>query len=97
MNQDTKQKALVVRGLSLFCLRHPANTDCYDRGGPSKPTCFESGCKGKHAASVHDLLGGADASISLVTEEGGECEDDMHVNVARAGEEDDYWQEPDDS
>jgi hypothetical protein len=46
---------------------------------------------------VHDLLGGADASISLVTEEGGECEDDMHVNVARAGEEDDYWQEPDDS
>jgi hypothetical protein len=31
-----------------------------------------------------------------VTEEGDEDEDE-HVNVARAGEEDDDWQEPDDS
>ncbi len=32
-----------------------------------------------------------------MTEEGDEREDDMHINVARAGEVDDGWQEPDDS
>ncbi len=86
----------MASGLCLFCLRHPANADCYDKGGPSKPACSEFGCKGKHAESVHDILGGVSASVSLLTNEGSEYEDDMYVNVARAGDEDGEWQDTDD-
>jgi hypothetical protein len=32
-----------------------------------------------------------------MTNEGDECEDDMCINVERAGEEDGEWQDPDDS
>jgi hypothetical protein len=47
---------------------------------------------------VHDLLGGVEASVSLVVEEDDDNnEADLYVNVARAGQDDDEWQEPDDS
>jgi hypothetical protein len=46
---------------------------------------------------VHDLLGGVEASVSLVIEEEDEDEADMCINVARARQEDDDRQEPDDS
>jgi hypothetical protein len=32
-----------------------------------------------------------------VTNEEGECEDEMYVNIERAGDEKDEWQDPDDS
>jgi hypothetical protein len=83
----------------MFCLRHPADAECFDRGGRTKPACVQPGCKGKHAAGVHELLGGVDASVNLVTEEGHKMEEDedLYVNIARIGHEEDDWQEPDDS
>jgi hypothetical protein len=44
-------------------------------------------CKGKHAAGVHQLLGGVDASVNLVAEEGREAEEDedLYVNIAKIG------------
>jgi hypothetical protein len=53
----------------MFCLWHPASAECFDQGGHSKPAYTQLGCKGKHAAGVHDLLGGVEASVSLVMEE----------------------------
>jgi hypothetical protein len=54
--------------------------------------------QGKHAAGVHDLLGGVQASVNLATEEDEEeDEGDLYVNVARVRQEEDDWQEPDDS
>jgi hypothetical protein len=47
----------------------------------------------KHAASMHDLLRGANTRVSLVMEEEDEDESDIYVNMARTGEEDDDWQE----
>jgi hypothetical protein len=63
------------------------------------PDCVQPGCKGKHAVGVHELLGGVDASVNLVAEEDHEEEEDedLYVNVARVGQEEDNWQEPDDS
>jgi hypothetical protein len=40
---------------------------------------------------------GASASISLVTDEGDGNDDDAYVNIARAGDEEGKWQDPDDS
>ncbi len=85
--------------LCMFCLKHSADAECFDRGGRTKPACVQPRCKGKHAAGVHELLGGVDASVNLITEEGHEIEEDedLYVNIARIGEEEDDWQEPDDS
>ncbi len=89
-----RRKALEASGLCMFCLRHPADVECFDLGGRTKPACVQPGCKGKH-----ELLGGVDASINLVAEEdhGMEEDEDLYVNVARVGQEEDDWQEPDDS
>jgi hypothetical protein len=84
-------------GLCLFCLRHPGSMQCYGRGGPSKPACPTPGCSGRPASSVHDAFMGASTSVSLVTDEGDEYDDDAYVNIARAGDEEDKWQDPDDS
>ncbi len=84
--------------LCMFCLRHPANAECFDQGGRSKPACVQLGGKGNHAASVHELLGEADASVNLAAEEDDEEDDgDLYVNVARISQEEDDWQEPYDS
>ncbi len=40
---------------------------------------------------------GASASICLVTDEGDKYDDDAYVNIARAGDDEDEWQDPDDS
>jgi hypothetical protein len=88
-----RMKVLEASGLCMFCLRHPENAECFDQGGHSKPACVQPGCKGKHAASVHDLLGRADASVNLITEEDDEEDDgDLYINVARIGQEEDDWQ-----
>jgi hypothetical protein len=93
-----RKKALEARRLCMFCLRHPANAECFDQRGRLKLACTQPGCKGKHAAGVHDLLGGVEASVSLVMEEDDkEDEGDLYVNVSRIGHEEDEWQEPDDS
>jgi hypothetical protein len=68
LNPRDIKKALEVSGQCLFCLRHPASAECYDQGGHTKPACAEPRCKGRHAAGVHDLLGGVEASVSLVME-----------------------------
>jgi hypothetical protein len=59
----------------------------------------QPGCKGKDAIGVHELLGGADASVNLITGEGHETgeDEDLYVNIASIGQEEDDWQEPDDS
>jgi hypothetical protein len=89
---------LSIKEKKMFCLRHPANAECFDQGGRSKPACVQPGCKGKHAAGVYELLGGTDASVNLVAEEDDEEDDeDLYINVARVGQEEDNWQEPDDS
>jgi hypothetical protein len=48
---------------------------------------------------VHELLEGVDASVNLVAEEEYEVgeDKDLYVNIARIGQEEDDWQEPDDS
>jgi hypothetical protein len=49
---------------------------------------------------MHEVLIGASVSVSLVTEEDNEYEDDTYVNVTRAGgaeDENDGWQDMDDS
>jgi hypothetical protein len=102
LNLCERMKVLEASGLCMFCLRHPANAECFDQGGRSKPACVQPGCKRKHAAGVHELLGGTDASVNLVAEEDDEENDkeddeDLYVNVARVGQEEDDWQEPDDS
>ncbi len=97
LSLDIKRRALAASRLCLFCLRHPVNIDCYYKGSPSKPTCSSPGCEGEHAASVHEVLVGASTSVSLVTNEEGECEDEMYVNIERAGDEEDKLQDPDNS
>jgi hypothetical protein len=39
---------------------------------------------------------GASTSVSLVTDEGDEYDDDAYVNIARAGDEEDEWQDQND-
>jgi hypothetical protein len=85
-----RKKALEASGLCMFCLRHPANAECFNQGGRSKPACIQPGCKGNHATGMHDLLGGVEVSVSLVMEEDGEeDEGDLYINLARIGQEED--------
>jgi hypothetical protein len=50
------KKALEASGLCMFCLRHPANAECFDQGGRLKPACVQSGCKGKCRAQDLSLI-----------------------------------------
>jgi hypothetical protein len=99
LSLNERRRALEASRLCMFCLRHPANTECFDQGGCTKPACVQPGCKGRHAFGVHELLGGEDASVNLVTEEGRGMEEnkDLYVNIARFEQEEDDWQEPDTS
>jgi hypothetical protein len=74
LNLCERRKVLEASGLCMFCLRHPANAECFDQGR-RKPACVQPGCKGKHAAGVHELLGGTGASVNLVAEEDKEEDD----------------------
>ncbi len=97
LSLDERRRALEASRLCMFCLRHPANTECFDKGGRTKPACVQPGCKGRHAIGVHELLGGEDASVNLVMEKGHgmEGDEDLYVNIARVEQEEDGWQEPD--
>ncbi len=99
LSLSERRRALETSGLCMFYLRHPADTECFDQGGCTKSACVHPGWKGRHAVGVHELLGGEDASVNLVTEEGHRMEgdEDLYVNIARVGQEEDGWQEPDDS
>jgi hypothetical protein len=46
---------------------------------------------------VYEQLGGTDASVNLAEEDDEEDDEDLYVNMARVGQEEDDWQEPDDS
>jgi hypothetical protein len=97
LSLNERRRALEASGLCMFRLRHPANTECFDQGG--RTACVQPGCKGRHAVRVHELLGGVNASVNLVAEEGHGMEEDenLYVSIARIGQEEGGWQEPDDS
>jgi hypothetical protein len=99
LSSNDLRKALEARGLCMFCLKHPADLECFDQGGRTKPACVQPGCRGEHAAGVHELLRGAGASVNLVAGEDHEVEEDeeWYVNVIRAEQGEDDWQESDDS
>jgi hypothetical protein len=54
LSPQDRKKALEASGLCMFCLRRSASAECFDQGGRSKPACTQLGCKGKHAAGMHD-------------------------------------------
>jgi hypothetical protein len=97
LSLNERRKALEASGLCMFCLRHPAEAECYDQGGCTKPACMQSGCKGRHAVGVHELLGGEDASVNLIAEEGYGVEEDenLYVNIVRVEQKENDWQELD--
>ncbi len=86
-------------GLCMFCLKHPADSECYDQGDRTKPACMQPGCKGRHAVGVHELLGGMGASVNLVAGESHEVEEDkdLYVNIVRGQQEENDGQELDNS
>jgi hypothetical protein len=94
-----RRRALEASGLCMYCLKHPADLECFDRGGRMKPACPQPGCEGKHAAGVHELLGGVDGSVNLVAAEDHKMEEDeeWYVNIVRVEREEDDQQEFDDS
>ncbi len=55
-------------------------------GSRSKPACQVPECEEKHAESLHEIVAGLNASVSLVAEEEDKEEEDPYVNVAWAGE-----------
>jgi hypothetical protein len=64
----------------------------------SRPVCNRA-AKGSMPPGYMSYSGGVDASVNLVAEGDLEAEEDedLYVNVARVGQEEDDWQEPDDS
>jgi hypothetical protein len=59
--------------------------ECYGRGTHLKPPCQVPECEEKHSESLREILMGASASVSLVTEEDSEEENNAYANVTRAG------------
>jgi hypothetical protein len=66
-----KEKALMDCKLCTFCLRHPADTKCFDKGSASKPACEVPECKGQHAKSLHEMMTGVEVTVNAV-----ECEEE---------------------
>jgi hypothetical protein len=100
LEPETKKKALEESNLCMFCLRHSAGSECYERGSDSKPACQTPECEEKHLEKLHEMLAGLDANVNLVAEEEDEEEEDGYVNMARADkwEEKEYiWCNPDHS
>ncbi len=100
LDSEARQKALDESGLCTFCLRHPTGTECFGQGSCSKPACQVPECKEKHTESLHEIVAGLNASISLMAEEEDKEEEDAYVNVAWAGEweeEESGWWDPADS
>jgi hypothetical protein len=88
LSLNERRKVLEASGLCMYCLRHPAEQECYGRGGPTKPECPQPVCGGRHATGVHKLLGKVDASINLIAEEDESDEDEeWYVNTIRIEQE----------
>jgi hypothetical protein len=85
----------------MYCLKHPAELECYGRGGPLKPVCLQLECGGRHATGVHELLGKVDASINLIAREDYDCESDedeeWYINTMRIEQEGESQQEFDET
>ncbi len=99
LSLSERRRALEASGLCMFCLRHPADSECFDQGGRMKPACVQPGCGGRHAVGVYELLGGVDVSVNLVAGEdhGMEEDEEWYVNLVRVEREEDDRQEFDDS
>jgi hypothetical protein len=39
LSLSERRKALEASGLCMLCLRHPADVECFDQGGHTKPAC----------------------------------------------------------
>ncbi len=85
LSLNGRRRALEASGLCMYCLKHPPDLECFGRGGHMKPECAQPECGGKHAAGVHELLRGIDASVNLVAGEDQEIEEDeeWYVNIIR--------------
>jgi hypothetical protein len=81
-----RREVLEKSGLCMFCLKHPAELECYGRGGLSKPRCTKPGCDGERTPGVHKLMGEDSAGVNLIAEDGSEDEDE-----AREEDEDEGW------
>jgi hypothetical protein len=72
-----REKLIVDNKLCPFCLLHDKDKQCGAKQKPASVACTASGCKGRHAQKLHDLL------KDLFREEG-----QVHVL-----QEDDGWEE----
>jgi hypothetical protein len=76
MKLNERKELLKKSGLSLYCLKHAAEVECYGQGSFSKPKCMQAGCDGEHTVSVHKLLGEESVGVNLVAEGEYESEED---------------------
>jgi hypothetical protein len=87
LNLSERRKVLEASGLCMYCLRHPAELECYGRGGPTEPVCPQPECGGRHATGVHELLGKVDASVNLIAGEDyyyeSDKDEEWYVNTIR--------------
>jgi hypothetical protein len=72
-----REKLIVDNKLCPFCLLHDKDKQCGAKQKPASVACTASGCKGKHAQKLHDLL------KDLFREEG----------LVHVLQEDDGWEE----
>jgi hypothetical protein len=72
-----REKLIVDNKLCPFCLLHDKDKQCGAKQKPASVACTTSGCKGRHAQKLHDLL------KDIFREEG-----QVHVL-----QEDDRWEE----
>jgi hypothetical protein len=72
-----REKLIVDNKLCPFCLLHDKDKQCGAKQKPASVACTASGCKGRHAQKLHDLL------KDIFREEG-----QVHVL-----QEDDGWEE----
>ncbi len=91
LNSEAKGKALEDSMLCKFCLRHPADAECFGKGSASKPACKIPECKGQHAESLHEMMACTEVAVNSVVFE--EEEEEGHVNLAKG----EHWQGSKDS
>jgi hypothetical protein len=72
-----REKLIVDDKLCPFCLLHDKDKPCRAKQKPASVACMASGCRGRHAQKLHDLL------KDILREEG-----QVHML-----QEDDGWEE----
>jgi hypothetical protein len=100
-----REKLIVDNKLCPFCLLHDKDKQCGAKQRPASVACTASGCKGRHAQKLHDLLKDLfreEGQVHVLQEEDGweESEEawewgeagDMIVGAVRH-EEEHSWQE----